>query len=104
MPLVCAHDAAANGLAQCALGFPVRFGPGTGGLIADSFTYSFVLKVVGVLKLSVEGRKAHGAAVKIGFRWDAYTASSMMEMYTMLDRADVARKLFDEMPQRALVL
>lgn len=74
------------------------------GLIADSFTYPFVLKAVGVLKLSVEGRKAHGAAVKTGFRWDAYTASSMMEMYTMLGREDVARQLFDEMPQRALVL
>ncbi|KAL6839510.1 hypothetical protein ACP4OV_030780 [Aristida adscensionis] len=74
------------------------------GLVADSFTYPFVLRAIGVLKLSVEGRKAHAAAVKTGFRWDAYTASSLMEMYTMLGRLDVARKLFDEMPQRMLVL
>ncbi|KAK3130748.1 hypothetical protein QOZ80_6BG0497560 [Eleusine coracana subsp. coracana] len=74
------------------------------GLVADSFTYPFVLRAIGVLKLSVEGRKAHASAVKTGFRWDAYTASSLMEMYTMLGRADVARKLFDEMPHRFLVL
>ncbi|KAG8094670.1 hypothetical protein GUJ93_ZPchr0012g20652 [Zizania palustris] len=74
------------------------------GLVADSFTYPFVLKAVGVLKLSVEGRKAHAAAVKTGFRWDAYTGSSLIEMYTMLGRPDTARKVFDEMPQRALVM
>ncbi|XP_062229127.1 pentatricopeptide repeat-containing protein At1g31430-like [Phragmites australis] len=74
------------------------------GLVADSFTYPFVLRAIGVLKLSVEGRKAHATAVKTGFRWDAYTASSLMEMYTMLGRSDVARKVFDEMPHRFLVL
>ncbi|KAL6603866.1 hypothetical protein ACP70R_044227 [Stipagrostis hirtigluma subsp. patula] len=74
------------------------------GLVADSFTYPFVLRAIGVLKLSVEGRKAHAGAVKTGFRWDAYTASSLMEMYTMLGRSDVARKVFDETPQRLLVL
>jgi pentatricopeptide repeat protein len=74
------------------------------GLVADSFTYPFVLKAIGVLKLSIEGRKAHASAVKTGFRWDAYTASSLMEMYTIMGGADVARNLFDEMPQRFLVL
>uniref|UniRef100_A0A0E0E3J4 Pentacotripeptide-repeat region of PRORP domain-containing protein n=1 Tax=Oryza meridionalis TaxID=40149 RepID=A0A0E0E3J4_9ORYZ len=74
------------------------------GLVADSFTYPFVLRAVGILKLSVEGRKAHAAAVKTGFRGDAYTGSSLMEMYTMLGRVDIARKVFDEMPSRALVL
>ncbi|KAM0917335.1 hypothetical protein ACQ4PT_009563 [Festuca glaucescens] len=74
------------------------------GLVADSFTYPFVLRAVGVLKLLVEGRKAHAAAVKTGFRWDAYTASSLMDMYTMLGRPDGTRKLFDEMPQRPLVV
>jgi hypothetical protein len=40
------------------------------------------------------------AAVKTGFRWDAYTVSFLMEMYKMLGRADFARKLFDEMAKR----
>ncbi|KAJ1259762.1 hypothetical protein BS78_10G181200 [Paspalum vaginatum] len=74
------------------------------GLVADSYTYPFVLKAIGVMKLSVEGRKAHAAALKTGFQWDAYTASSLMEMYTMLGRADDARRLFNEMPQRFLVV
>ncbi|CAN6194581.1 unnamed protein product [Urochloa humidicola] len=74
------------------------------GLVADSFTYPFVLKAIGVMRLSVEGRKAHAAAVKTGFRWDAYTASSLLEMYAMLGRVDFARKMFDEMPQRFLVM
>ncbi|KAF7102582.1 hypothetical protein CFC21_103691 [Triticum aestivum] len=74
------------------------------GLVADSFTYPFVLRAIGALKLPVEGRKAHAAALKTGFRWDAYTASSLMDMYTMVDRPEVARKVFDEMPQRALVV
>ncbi|CAL5048495.1 unnamed protein product [Urochloa decumbens] len=74
------------------------------GLVADSFTYPFVLKAIGVMKLSAEGRKAHAAAVKTGFRWDTYTASSLVEMYAMLGRANFARKVFDEMPRRFLVL
>ncbi|KAF7096907.1 hypothetical protein CFC21_098788 [Triticum aestivum] len=74
------------------------------GLVADSFTYPFVLRAIGVLKVPVEGRKAHAAALKTGFRWDAYTASSLMDMYTTVDRPEVARKVFDEMPQRALVV
>lgn len=74
------------------------------GLAADSYTYPFVLRAIGTMKLSVEGRKVHAAAVKTGFRWDAYTACSLMEMYTMLGRADSARRVFDEMPQRFLVL
>uniref|UniRef100_A0A0D9WRS9 Pentacotripeptide-repeat region of PRORP domain-containing protein n=1 Tax=Leersia perrieri TaxID=77586 RepID=A0A0D9WRS9_9ORYZ len=74
------------------------------GLVADSFTYPFVLRAVGVLRLAVEGRKAHAAAVKTGFRWDAYTGSSLMEMYAMLGRVDIARKVFDEMPRGELVL
>lgn len=67
------------------------------GLVADSYTCSFVLRAIGVMKLSVEGRKVHAAAVKTGFRWDAYTVSFLMDMYKVLGPADFARKLFDEM-------
>jgi pentatricopeptide repeat protein len=69
------------------------------GLAADSYTYPFVLMAISTMKLSVEGRKVHAAAVKTGFRWDAYTTCSLMEMYTML-----GRRVFDKMPQRFLVL
>ncbi|XP_068647659.1 pentatricopeptide repeat-containing protein At1g31430 [Aristolochia californica] len=74
-----------------------------GGLSPDNFTFPFVLKAMGCLKLVSEGQKIHGFIVKRGMEFDAYVRNSLMDMYSELDCVEYQTKLFDEMPDRDLI-
>ncbi|KAL3532391.1 hypothetical protein ACH5RR_005912 [Cinchona calisaya] len=73
------------------------------GLWLDNYTYSFVFKTIGELKLLKEGEKIHGFVLKSGDGFDCYVCNSTMDLYGVVGYPDSLRKLFDEMPQRDLV-
>jgi pentatricopeptide repeat protein len=88
------------------------------GLVADSFTYPFVLKVIGVLKLLIEvpqavtacsragnlglGRKIHGYMNEV-FRLSLPLANALVYMYTKNGCLQEAVKLFEQMPERNII-
>ncbi|XP_060198254.1 pentatricopeptide repeat-containing protein At1g31430-like [Lycium barbarum] len=70
------------------------------GLCPDNFTYPFVFKAIGELKMVKEGEKIHGYVLKSGVWFDNYVGNSVMDMYGLLGCVESLNKVFDEMPQR----
>ncbi|KAL0915337.1 hypothetical protein M5K25_015749 [Dendrobium thyrsiflorum] len=72
-------------------------------LSPDNFTYPFVLKAFGCLRLDSEGRKSHGLVSKSGFEFDPFVRNSLIDMYAELGDIKTARILFDEISQTDVV-
>ncbi|PHT99393.1 Pentatricopeptide repeat-containing protein [Capsicum chinense] len=70
------------------------------GLCPDNFTYPFVFKAVGELKMVKEGEKIHGHVLKSGVWFDNYVGNSVMDMYSLFGNVGSLNKVFDEMLQR----
>ncbi|KAK9273081.1 hypothetical protein L1049_017888 [Liquidambar formosana] len=70
----------------------------------DSFTLPCVIKGCARLNAVKEGKQIHGLILKIGFGCDMYVQSSLVSMYSKCGEIDSARKLFDEMEHKDLVL
>ncbi|KAL0364978.1 UNVERIFIED_CONTAM: Pentatricopeptide repeat-containing protein [Sesamum angustifolium] len=73
------------------------------GLWPDNYTYPFVFKAVGGLRLVPEGEKIHGFALKSGALYDCYVCNSVLDMYGELGCVESLGKVFDEMPLRDLI-
>ncbi|XP_009607091.1 pentatricopeptide repeat-containing protein At1g31430-like [Nicotiana tabacum] len=71
-----------------------------GGLCPDSFTYPFVFKAIGELKMVKEGEKIHGYVLKSGVWFDNYVGNSVMDMYGLFGCVTSLNKVFDEMTHR----
>ncbi|KAL3843645.1 hypothetical protein ACJIZ3_001048 [Penstemon smallii] len=73
------------------------------GLWPDNYTYPFVFKAVGRLRVVVDGEKIHGFVMKSGVLYDCYVSNSVLDMYGELGCVDSLDKVFDEMPLRELI-
>ncbi|KAL1356324.1 hypothetical protein HN51_008331 [Arachis hypogaea] len=71
--------------------------------LADTFTFSFLLKIVASFGPIILGKQLHCNLVKLGFETHAYVGNSLMHMYGMLREDETARKVFDEMKDPDLV-
>ncbi|XP_058114554.1 pentatricopeptide repeat-containing protein At5g66520-like [Magnolia sinica] len=65
------------------------------GLMADNYTYTFMLKACSRLSALMEGKQVHCMIIKVGMRPDNYIHSSLIHMYGISDSLDCARKVFD---------
>ncbi|MQL99752.1 hypothetical protein Taro_032473 [Colocasia esculenta] len=72
-------------------------------IVADRFTYPFVLRACGGLLLVAFGRRVHAHVCKSGLDSVSVVENSLMEMYTKSDDLMHARKLFDGMKERDAV-
>jgi pentatricopeptide repeat protein len=73
------------------------------GLQPDNFTFPFVLKACAGLSALQEGKAIHAHIVRTGFQWDVFVANSLITLYAQCGNVDVARHMFDKMPERDLV-
>lgn len=73
------------------------------GLVPDNYTYPFVFKAVGRLKMVLEGGKIHGFALKSGIFHDCYVCNSVLDLYGELGCPQNLAKVFDEIPTRDLI-
>ncbi|CAI9104513.1 OLC1v1003199C1 [Oldenlandia corymbosa var. corymbosa] len=73
------------------------------GIWPDNYTYPFVFKSIGQLKMGREGEKIHGYVLKNGNAFDSYVCNSIMDLYGAIGYVDGLNKVFEEMPQRDLV-
>ncbi|CAA7047433.1 unnamed protein product [Microthlaspi erraticum] len=69
----------------------------------DKHTFPFLLKACAyIFKLS-EGKQIHCQILKHGLGKDVYVNNSLIHLYASCGCLDLAKKVFDEMPERSLV-
>ncbi|CAH8256453.1 unnamed protein product [Arabidopsis lyrata] len=69
----------------------------------DKHTFPFVLKACAYIFGLSEGKQVHCQIVKHGFSGDVYVNNGLIHFYGSCGCLDLARKVFDEMPERSLV-
>ncbi|XP_050226110.1 pentatricopeptide repeat-containing protein At4g33990-like [Mercurialis annua] len=73
------------------------------GISSNNYTFPFVFKACASGALLLQGKVAHGEAVKIGFDSDLYVEAALVDMYAKCGSFWDGRKIFDEMPVKDLV-
>jgi len=69
----------------------------------DTFTYPFVLKCCGRLKLTQQAKQLHGLIKKMGFGFDLYIQNALIHLYSEIGELGIARQVFDRMSHRDVV-
>ncbi|KAJ6328267.1 hypothetical protein OIU77_010040 [Salix suchowensis] len=71
--------------------------------VPDNFTFTVLAKCC-ALKMAVwEGLEMHGHVVKIGFCFDMYVSTTLVDMYAKFGNLGLARRVFNDMTDRSLV-
>ncbi|GAB2282372.1 hypothetical protein Dimus_016918 [Dionaea muscipula] len=74
------------------------------GLRPDSYSFPFVLKAAMRLSAVEAGKQVHGQAIGFGFEQDIHVATSLVQFYSAGGEVCDARKVFDGMTQRDVLL
>ncbi|XP_068648503.1 pentatricopeptide repeat-containing protein At1g59720, chloroplastic/mitochondrial [Aristolochia californica] len=72
-------------------------------VVPDKFTFPFVLKACAYLFAASEGKQIHSHILKLGFSSDTHVNNSLIHFYATCGFLELARNLFDEMPDRTVV-
>ncbi|KAM0968944.1 hypothetical protein ACFX13_017519 [Malus domestica] len=71
--------------------------------LGDRFTYPFVLKACASESDMDKGREVHGVVVRIGFDFDRYLCTSLLNFYGVCGEIEGARQVFDEFTAKDVV-
>ncbi|OMO72969.1 hypothetical protein COLO4_27374 [Corchorus olitorius] len=75
------------------------------GVLPDDYTFSSVFKVFSELDLKLEGRRAHGLAVVLGWgTMNAFVGSALVDMYVKFGNMRDAKLVLDRVAKRDVVL
>ncbi|XAR63038.1 Non-specific serine/threonine protein kinase [Bertholletia excelsa] len=74
------------------------------GVKGDGFTFSSLLNSTIMLRFSEFGRQLHGLVIRLSFDLDMVVASALVDMYAKNDNIVDARKAFDEMIFKNIVV
>ncbi|CAN4128101.1 unnamed protein product [Withania somnifera] len=69
----------------------------------DDHIFPCAAKSCGILCDYRIGQSVHCFALKIGFESDVFVGSSLVDMYAKCGKIEIARKAFDQMPERNVV-
>lgn len=73
------------------------------GVLANKYTYPFVIKACGALRHGKKGQVIHGHALKSGFGEDLFVGNALVAFYAKCQEVEMSRKVFDEIPDRDIV-
>ncbi|KAI9081026.1 hypothetical protein K1719_037006 [Acacia pycnantha] len=73
------------------------------GVFPNQFTFSAVLPACADTVVVAHGEQMHGLIWKHGFEGDTFVASALLDMYAKCFDISMAKKVFDEMPDRTIV-
>lgn len=73
------------------------------GVRPDDHIFPCATKACGILCDYRIGQSIHCFSLKIGFESDVFVGSSLVDMYAKCGKIEIARKLFDQMPERNVV-
>ncbi|XP_050378177.1 pentatricopeptide repeat-containing protein At1g08070, chloroplastic-like [Argentina anserina] len=68
--------------------------------LPDEFTFSSVLKACSRLRALREGEQVHAYIVKCGFKANGFVLNTLIHMYASCGELEVARQVFDDLPER----
>lgn len=74
------------------------------GLRPDTYSFPFALKAAAHLSVLELGQELHGQIVRLGFGLDVHVMTGLIHMYSFCGGIDHARKVFDGIPQRDVVV
>ncbi|KAK9155271.1 hypothetical protein Sjap_002751 [Stephania japonica] len=74
------------------------------GMAIDSYTLVFAVEACGLLRSVVVGELVHAHVIKLGFAEEVIIATSIVGMYSLFGKLGCARRVFDESPERDLVM
>ncbi|XP_057447359.1 pentatricopeptide repeat-containing protein At4g21065-like [Lotus japonicus] len=83
--------------------FYKRMQQGEPHVVPDTFTFSFLLKIVGGLGSVVLGKQLHCSTLKLGVENHAHVRNSLIHMYGVMKDIETAHQLFEEMLNKDLV-
>nr|XP_007153010.1 hypothetical protein PHAVU_003G000100g [Phaseolus vulgaris]ESW25004.1 hypothetical protein PHAVU_003G000100g [Phaseolus vulgaris] len=69
----------------------------------DTFTFSFILKIIAGFRSVILGKQLHCNILKLGLQTHTYVRNSLIHMYGMAKDIETAHRLFDEIPNADLV-
>lgn len=72
-----------------------------GCFTSDNYTFPFLLKSCASGLALIEGQQLHNQVVKMGFCFDMFVSTAMVDMYGKFGNVESARRVFDEMPHRS---
>ncbi|XP_057949030.1 pentatricopeptide repeat-containing protein At2g20540-like [Malania oleifera] len=70
------------------------------GLDPDNYTFPYVLKACASLRSFYLGEAIHGHSLKLGLSFDVFVGNALIFMYSAFDDMELARYVFDEIPQQ----
>lgn len=73
-------------------------------VLPDGFTLPSIIKGCSRLHAKSEGKQIHGLVFKIGFGFDKFVQSSLVNMYSKFGDMGLARLVFDKMGDKDLVV
>ncbi|GLJ23736.1 hypothetical protein SUGI_0450010 [Cryptomeria japonica] len=73
------------------------------GIKPDTFSFNFVFKACAELSDLEEGKRIHDCVVRSRLGLDIYVGNSLVAMYAKCGNMEVAREIFDSMPDRDVV-
>ncbi|KAJ6679310.1 PPR CONTAINING PLANT-LIKE PROTEIN [Salix purpurea] len=71
--------------------------------VPDNFTFTVLAKCCALRMAIWEGLEMHGHVVKIGFCFDMYVSTTLVDMYAKFGNLGLARRVFNDMTDRSLV-
>ncbi|KAM6584357.1 hypothetical protein CsatB_011359 [Cannabis sativa] len=74
------------------------------GLNVDSYSLQFVIKACGLISAVLQGKQIHAQKCKLGFSSEVIVQTALINMYSLFGEVDFAQKVFDETPQRDIVM
>ncbi|KAL6212751.1 hypothetical protein ACLB2K_017969 [Fragaria x ananassa] len=74
------------------------------GLATDSFLFPSVVRACAGLQSSQSAQQVHAISFSSGFALDSFVQSSLVHMYIKCDRIGDARKVFDRVPERDVII
>ncbi|XP_060201174.1 putative pentatricopeptide repeat-containing protein At3g11460, mitochondrial [Lycium barbarum] len=74
------------------------------GNAPNAFTFPFALKSSALLSLPITGKQLHCHVIKLGCKYEPFVQTALISMYCKCNLTALARKVFDEMPQRNLTV
>ncbi|XP_020524089.1 pentatricopeptide repeat-containing protein At1g59720, chloroplastic/mitochondrial-like [Amborella trichopoda] len=75
-----------------------------GCISPDKFTFTVVLRACASVPAVIEGHQVHAHIIKFGVKSDGFVKNGMVDMYSKFGVMGSARKVFDDIPNKDLIL